>query len=37
MHVDSPPLADKNQLKCEKVRFLTEMSEINSRWVIFNF
>ena len=28
---------DKNQLKCEKVRFFYGMSEINSKWVIFTF
>ena len=31
-----PAWTDENQLKCEKVRFLSEMSEIDSRWVIFN-
>ena len=29
-------LSDENQLKCKKVRFVSEMSEINSRRVIFN-
>ena len=36
MHVISPIWADENQLKCEKVCFLSEMHETNSRWVIFN-
>ena len=36
MHVNSTAWADENQLKCEKVSFLSEISEINSRWVIFN-
>ena len=36
MHINSLAWADENQLKCEKVRFLSEMSDINSRWVIFN-
>ena len=36
MHVNSPAWADENQLKWEKVRFLSKMSEINSWWVIFN-
>ena len=27
----------KNQLKCEKVRFLSETCEILSKWVILNF
>ena len=31
-----PDWADEIPLKCEKVRFPSEMSEINSRWVIFN-
>ena len=35
MYVNSPAWADENQLKDEKVRFLSEMSEINSRCVIF--
>ena len=35
MYVYSSASADENQLKCEKVGFLSEMSEINSRWVIF--
>ena len=26
MHVNWPPWADKNQIKCENVRFLSEMS-----------
>ena len=36
MHVNSPAWADENQLKCEKVLLFSDMSEINSRWVIFN-
>ena len=36
MHVNSPAWAGENQLKCEKVCFLSKMSGINSRWVIFN-
>ena len=36
MHVNSPAWADENQLKGEKVRFFSEMNDINSRWVIFN-
>ena len=36
-NVNSLTWADENQLKCDKVRFLSEMNEINSRWVIFNF
>ena len=28
--------ADENQLKCENLRFLSELSEVNSRWIIFN-
>ena len=36
MHVNSPASADENQLKCEKVRFRSEMSEINSRLVTFD-
>ena len=31
MHVNLPDRADENQLKCEKMLFLSEMSEINSR------
>ena len=34
--VNSPASADGNQLNCEKVRFLSEMNEVNSRLVIFN-
>ena len=33
---NSPTWTDENQLKCEKVHFLSEMSEIDSRWVILN-
>ena len=36
MQVNSPALVDENQLKCEKVRFLSEMNGINIRWVIFD-
>ena len=36
VYANSPASADENQLKCEKVRFLSEMSEINTRLVIFN-
>ena len=36
MHVNSPAWVEENQLKCEKGRFLSEVSEINSWWVIFN-
>ena len=36
MTVNSPDWADENQLKCEKVLFLSEMSEINLKWVTFN-
>ena len=36
VHVNSPAWANENQLKCEKVRFFSKMSEMNSRWVIFN-
>ena len=36
MHVNSQAWAEENKLKYEKVSFLLEMSEINSRWVIFN-
>ena len=32
MHVNSEALADKNQLKCEKVRFFKGMNEINSSY-----
>ena len=35
VHVNSPASADKNQFNCEKKRFLSEMSGIISRWVIF--
>ena len=31
MHINSKASADKNELNCEKVRFLQEVSEINSR------
>ena len=31
MHVNSLVSAEENQLKCEKVRFLSEMGEINPR------
>ena len=37
MYLNSPAWAAENQLKYEKVRFLSEMSEINSGWVIFIF
>ena len=36
MYVNTLAWADENQLKCEKVRILSEMSEINSKWNIFN-
>ena len=36
MQENSPAWADENQLKYEKVRFLSKISEINSIWVIFN-
>ena len=36
MHANSPTWTDENQLKCEKVRFLSEKSEINAIWFIFN-
>ena len=36
IHVNSSAWADKDQLKYEKVCFLSEMSESKSRWVIFN-
>ena len=28
MHVNSPACADENELKCENVRFLSEMSKL---------
>ena len=37
MHINSPAWTDKNHLKCEKMRFISKMNEINSRRVIFNF
>ena len=37
MHVNSPARADENQFKGEKERFLSEMSENNSRSVISIF
>ena len=36
MHVKSSAWADENKLKGEKASFLSEVSEINSRCVIFN-
>ena len=36
IHVNSAAWAHKNQLKFEKVHFLSEMREIFSRWVTFN-
>ena len=33
---NSPAWADENQLNNKKVRFLSEMNEVNSRWVRFN-
>ena len=36
MPVNSLAWADENKLKCEKVRFHSEMGEINSTWIIFN-
>ena len=36
IHVNSPAWADENQIKCEKVRFLSEMSKVKWRLVFFN-
>ena len=36
MHANLPASADENQLNYERVRFFSEMSEINWWWFIFN-
>ena len=36
IHVKSPAWADENPFKCKKVYFHSDMSEFNTRSVVFN-